>query len=76
MDRLRETFGEWHSCTVQRRSRFRLSFNRIVTNLFTFPIFMLTYVPIGVIAFFKKVEWVPTKHDIAVSFDEVVSAGQ
>ena len=47
----------------------------IVANLFTFPIFMLTYVPIGVLAFFKKVEWVPTKHDIAVNFDEVVGAG-
>lgn len=46
---------------------------RIVTNLFTFPIFMLTYAPINVLALFKKVEWIPTKHDIAVSFDDVVS---
>ena len=49
---------------------------RIFTNLFTFPVFMLSYIPIGIIAFFKKVEWVPTKHDIAVKFDEVVSAGE
>jgi len=48
---------------------------RIFTNLFTFPVFMLTYIPIGIIAFFKKVEWVPTRHDIAVSFDEVLDAG-
>lgn len=48
---------------------------RIFTNLFTFPIFIMTYMPIGVVAFFKKVEWVPTKHDIAVKFDEVVGAG-
>ena len=48
---------------------------RIVTNLFTFPIFMLSYIPINVVALFKKVEWVPTKHDIAVNFDEVVSEG-
>ena len=46
---------------------------RIFTNLFTFPVFMLTYVPITVAALFKKVEWVPTKHDIAVTFDDVVS---
>ena len=44
---------------------------RVFTNLFTYPFFMLTYIPICVIALFKKVEWVPTKHDIAVSFDEV-----
>ncbi len=48
---------------------------RIFTNLFTFPIFMMTYIPITVAALFKKVEWVPTKHDIAVNFDEVMSEG-
>ena len=46
---------------------------RIVTNLFTFPIFMMTYIPITVAALFKKVEWVPTKHDIAVNDDDVMS---
>jgi 1,2-diacylglycerol 3-beta-glucosyltransferase len=48
---------------------------RIVTNIFTFPIFMLSYIPITVVALFKKVEWVPTKHDIAVNFDDVMSEG-
>ena len=48
---------------------------RIFTNLFTFPIFMMTYIPITAAALFKKVEWVPTKHDIAVNFDEVMSEG-
>ncbi len=47
---------------------------RIFTNLFTFPLFMMTYIPITVVALFKKVEWVPTKHDIAVNFDDVMSA--
>ncbi|MDO4536963.1 MAG: glycosyltransferase family 2 protein [Coriobacteriales bacterium] len=46
---------------------------RLFTNLFTFPFFMLTYIPITVVALFKKVEWVPTKHDIAVNFDDVVT---
>ena len=45
---------------------------RVVTNLFTFPIFMMSYIPITVAALFKKVEWVPTKHDIAVNVDDVV----
>ncbi len=46
---------------------------RVITNLFTFPLFMMTYIPITVAALFKKVEWVPTKHDIAVDFDDVVN---
>ena len=48
---------------------------RIFANLFTFPIFMMTYIPITVVALFKKVEWVPTKHDIAVNFEDVMSEG-
>ena len=45
---------------------------RVITNLFTFPIFMMSYIPITVAALFKKVEWIPTKHDIAVDVDDVV----
>lgn len=62
--------------TVVERKHIHAKRSRIFSNLFTFPVFMLTYIPIGVVAFFKKVEWVPTKHDIAVKFDEVVSAGE
>ena len=46
---------------------------RIITNLFTFPIFMMSYIPITIVALFKKVEWVPTKHDIAVNFNDVMN---
>ena len=45
---------------------------RVVANLFTFPIFMMSYIPLAVVALFAKVEWVPTKHDIAVDFEDVV----
>ena len=45
---------------------------RVISNLFTFPIFMMSYIPITVAALFKKVEWIPTKHDIAVDVDDVV----
>lgn len=44
---------------------------RIVSNIFTFPLFMMTYIPITVVALFKKVEWVPTKHEFAMSVDQV-----
>ena len=44
---------------------------RIVTNLFTFPVFMMSYIPITVAALFKKVEWVPTKHTVSISMEDM-----
>lgn len=59
--------------TITERSHIHATKKwRVITNIFTFPIFMLSYVPIAVVALFKKVEWVPTKHDIAVDFKDVV----
>lgn len=59
--------------TVSERSHIHARKRwRVISNLFTFPIFMMTYVPITVAALFKKVEWIPTKHDIAVDLSDVV----
>lgn len=44
-----------------------------VMYLFTFPVFMLSYVPIAIIALFKKVEWKPIKHSVVRTLDEVRS---
>ena len=44
-----------------------------VLYLFTFPVFMLSYVPIAIIALFKKVEWKPIKHSVVRILDEVRS---
>lgn len=44
---------------------------RIISNLFTFPLFMMTYIPITVAALFKKVEWVPTKHTVSISMSDM-----
>ena len=41
--------------------------------LFLFPIFMYTYIPISLIALFKKVGWDPIHHTRSKSFDEVVN---
>ena len=41
--------------------------------LFTFPLFMYTYIPISLIALFKKVTWEPIHHTRAKSFDEVIN---
>ena len=47
---------------------------RTFTNLFTFPLFMMTYIPICIAALFKKVEWVPTKHTVSISMDQINAA--
>ncbi|MGI6032261.1 MAG: glycosyltransferase family 2 protein [Coriobacteriales bacterium] len=48
------------------------SFDKI-KYIFTFPIFMLTYVPIALIAVFKKVKWTPITHDVVRSTADVVN---
>lgn len=40
---------------------------------FTFPIFMLTYLPIAITAIFKKVEWKPIKHHRVKTLDDIVA---
>ncbi len=37
----------------------------------TFPLFMMTYIPISMIALFKKVEWKPIEHEVVVSIGEL-----
>ena len=49
---------------------------RIVANLFTFPLFMFTYVPLTVAALFLKVDWVPTPHDVSVTLDQVLDGAK
>lgn len=49
---------------------------RIFTNLFTFPLFMFTYVPLTVAALLLKVDWVPTPHDVSVTLDEVLDGAK
>ena len=45
---------------------------RAVLLLFTFPLFMLTYIPISLAAFFsRRVEWKPVAHKYSVSVADV-----
>ena len=44
---------------------------RKILSLFTFPLFMATYLPISVAALFKKVEWKPIKHSVTKSIDDM-----
>ena len=52
------TFVEWDSIHAPTRKK--------VLYMFTFPFFMLTYVPIALVALVKKCQWKPIKHSISV----------
>ena len=48
--------------TIYEWDRIHTSTIKKILYTFTFPFFMATYFPIGLIALFKKVEWKPIKH--------------
>lgn len=52
------TFVEWDS--------IRATTSKKVLSMFTFPFFMLTYIPIALVALVKKATWKPIKHTISV----------
>lgn len=60
------TFVEWDS--------FRSTPGKKILYMFTFPLFMLTYIPIGLVALFKKASWKPIKHSISVDVHEFSEA--
>ncbi|MEG0381988.1 MAG: glycosyltransferase family 2 protein [Christensenella sp.] len=41
-----------------------------ILYMFTFPIFILTYIPISIAALFKKVGWEPISHNVSKSIDD------
>ncbi len=57
--------------TITERKQIHCSLWKKVLYMFTFPIFMLTYVPISVIALFKRVKWEPIKHSVHTTVDEI-----
>ncbi len=58
------TITEWkqiHACNAKK-----------ILYLFTFPIFIFTYVPISIVALFKKIHWSPITHNISRSIEDIV----
>ena len=43
---------------------------RKVLYTFTFPLFIFTYIPIAIVALFRKIEWKPIAHTISKSIEE------
>lgn len=56
------TFVEWDSIRSTTAKKIRY--------MFTFPLFMLTYVPIALAALVKKCTWKPIRHSISVDVRE------
>ena len=57
--------------TVSEWEKIDCSLAGKILYTFTFPIFMFTYVPIAVVAIFKKVGWAPIKHSVTKSIKEL-----
>ena len=61
------TITEWKSIHTKTYKK--------ILYTFTFPFFMLTYIPIAMTAIFKKVEWKPISHSKVVTLDEIHAEG-
>lgn len=55
--------GEWKQIHCSKIKK--------ILSIFTFPIFILTYIPISIQALFSKVEWKPIEHTYSVSVEEM-----
>ena len=47
--------------------RIRATTKKKIQSLFTFPLFMMTFVPIALTAVFRKFQWQPIAHTVAIS---------
>jgi len=54
---------EWRYINSTRKKK--------ILYLFTFPVFMMTWIPIGLVAVFKKVEWFPIQHNVIMDIDDI-----
>lgn len=61
---------------IVERKNIHCSTARTLLLLLTFPLYMMTYIPISLQALFSKVEWKPIQHNVAVSVDDVKKAAE
>ncbi|MBQ4517409.1 MAG: glycosyltransferase family 2 protein [Clostridia bacterium] len=57
--------------TITERKQIHCSTEKKVLYVFTFPLFMLTYIPIAIVALFKKVKWDPIEHSVSKSLEDI-----
>lgn len=56
---------------LTERKRIHCKPWKAIAYLFTFPIFMFTYIPISVVAMFHTPEWKPIIHSVAITRKEI-----
>jgi len=59
------TYTEWYKINAPKKKKIKY--------IFTFPLFIFTYIPLSIAAIFKKIEWKPIDHNIAKNIDEMKS---
>lgn len=57
--------------TVTEWKNIHCAWWKKILYTFTFPLFMLTYIPISITAMFTKVEWKPIEHRKSVTLEEI-----
>jgi hypothetical protein len=56
---------------ITESSQIRCGNMKKILYLFMFPIYIFTYIPIAIVALFKKVEWKPIAHNCVMSVEDV-----
>ena len=57
--------------TITEWKRLRTNAFKKILYTFTFPLFMMTYIPISIVAVFKRVEWKHIDHKRSISIDQI-----
>lgn len=57
--------------TITEWKQIHCSKVKKILYLFSFPLFMMTYVPIAIVALFKKVKWEPIDHSVDITVDDI-----
>lgn len=64
-------FGVGLITVITEWKKIHTSALKKIFYLFTFPIFMFTYIPISIVALFKKVGWAPIAHTRSVTVTQI-----
>jgi hypothetical protein len=56
--------------TITEWKMIRATNSKKILYLFTFPFYVLTYIPIAITALFKNPQWKPTRHYISVDVED------
>lgn len=59
--------------TISERKRIYCKTYKKILYLFTFPVFMATYIPISIAAIFQKAKWKPIPHSVVTTAKEIRS---